>query len=358
MNRAALLPGGLLLAALIFFGGCHSMGPGTIARDRFDYSSAMTDSWKRQMLLNIVKLRYSDPPIFVDIGQIVAGYQVEGFVGSTGQTYSGGTSSNFLNAVGQFRYIDRPTITYTPLTGSRYITSLISPISPGALFNSIQAGWPADLILQLGTVSINGNRAPDRESATGGEANSANYRRILELMRRLQVNNALSIRLETDAAKKSTTLITLRAPDLAPTVASEADELRRLLGLDPAANEFALVYGSFATNSREIAIQSRSLMRIMGLFGDQIDVPPQDITDGRAMPNRSGPATSGTGVRIQCGPTAPSDAFVSITYRGQSFWVDDRDLNTKRAFSLIMLLFTLADSGTPTSQPVLTIPTG
>ena len=57
--------------------GCASMGPPTIARDRFDYDHAVTTSWKRMMLLNLVKLRYGDTPMFLDVASIINSYTLE-----------------------------------------------------------------------------------------------------------------------------------------------------------------------------------------------------------------------------------------------------------------------------------------
>src|SRR5580765_5366150 len=112
----AVLVGTVLAFFPAAFTGCRSIGPATVARDRFDYSDAITESWKRQTLLNIVKLRYLDPPIFVDVGQIVAGYSVETSV-NAGGTVSSETAvqGNFFNAGGTAKFTDRPTITYTPL---------------------------------------------------------------------------------------------------------------------------------------------------------------------------------------------------------------------------------------------------
>jgi hypothetical protein len=92
--------------------GCHSLGPGTVARDRFDYSASISESWKRQTLLNIVKLRYLDPPIFVDVGQIVSGYQLQASANLGGQLSSErAIQGNSLTLGGAATYIDRPTIT-------------------------------------------------------------------------------------------------------------------------------------------------------------------------------------------------------------------------------------------------------
>jgi len=52
-------------------------GPFGRCSDRFDYDTAVADAWKRQMLLNIVKTRYGDAPIFLDVASITNQYSCE-----------------------------------------------------------------------------------------------------------------------------------------------------------------------------------------------------------------------------------------------------------------------------------------
>ena len=75
-----------VLAGLL--SGCHSMGPTTIPQDRMNYSDAIAESWKDQVLRNLVKLRYMDTPIFLDVGQIVGGYTWQTSVSAGGRILS------------------------------------------------------------------------------------------------------------------------------------------------------------------------------------------------------------------------------------------------------------------------------
>ena len=83
----------LTAVALLFFTGCSHIGPKTLPRDRFDYNTAIADSWKEQSLLNIVKLRYADMPLFVEVASVVSGYTLESSV-----NLGGTVSSDYLRS--------------------------------------------------------------------------------------------------------------------------------------------------------------------------------------------------------------------------------------------------------------------
>jgi hypothetical protein len=344
----------LLVVALVgalALTGCKSIGPRTVARDRFDYSASIGDSWKRQTLLNIVKLRYLDPPIFVDVGQIVAGYSLETGItagGSLPETTA--TGGNVATFGGSAKYTDRPTVTYVPLTGNKFVKSLMTPLPPESVFFTLQSGWPADAVLAAAVASINGlkNQEMGIEGVTKPDPN---FLRALELLRKIQLSGAVAMRVQQDAQKQQTTILTFRSQNIAPETLDNMAELRRLLRLSPDALEFKLVFGAAPTNDRELAVVPRSLTHIMGMMAAQVEVPAEDIAQGRATPGATGGA-----IRIGCSKNRPADAFVAVAYRNRWYWIDDRDLKTKRAFAFMMMLFTLADTGDKEPLPLITIP--
>ncbi len=147
-----------LRAAVAALSGCASVGPATVKTDRFDYGTALANSWKEQTLLNIVKLRYLDMPVFVDVASVVAGYSLQTGVNVGGVVSSKSGPQNYATVGGQAIYTDRPTITYVPMTGEKFLRGLITPIDPKNIFFMLQSGYSADFILALTVESLNGVR--------------------------------------------------------------------------------------------------------------------------------------------------------------------------------------------------------
>jgi len=345
-----------LLCFLLALAGCKSIGPGQVAGDRFDYSAAIGDSWKRQTLLNIVKLRYLDPPIFVDVGQIVASRTLSRSASIGGNFGQGNNNSMTLGAAGI--YTDQPTVTYTPLTGNKFVKSLMTPLPPESVFFMIQSGWPADAVLFSAVSSINGLKN-QTASIKGTVPPSPDFLRALTLMRQIQLAGGVALRVQKDAEKQETTILALRRPDIAPEVMAESVELRRLLRVDPDATEFKLVFGATAASDKEIAVVTRSIIQLMGAMAAEVEVPPEDLADHTAAPGWEGMADKQDAIRlieIHSSKANPEHAFVAVNYRDTWFWIDDRDLKSKRTFAFMMLLFTLADTGEKEPLPMVTIP--
>jgi hypothetical protein len=343
---------------VVSLSGCTHLGPKTVVVDRFDYSTAIADSWKEQTLLNIVKLRYMDLPVFVDVASIVSGYSLQTGVTATGVlSTSHAVQGNYASIGGQAVYTDRPTVTYVPLTGEKFLRGLLTPIDPKKIFFMLQTGYAADFILALTVDSLNGVR----NGATGGgvlREPDPDFVRALDLLREVQLGGALGMRVEEDAAKGATGVVFFRRDDVPADVAAKAAEVRRLLKLAPDQQRFVLTYSPVRGSDTELAVSSRSMLQILSAFAAFLDVPEAHRRDGSAVIPGDGAAPDDhqRRVRIHSGSEEPASSFVAVRYRDHWFWVDNGDWVTKRALTAVMFFFTLADTGVNDQLPLITIP--
>jgi hypothetical protein len=258
---------------------------------------------------------------------------------------------------GQAIYTDRPTITYTPLTGEKFLRGLITPLDPKNIFFMLQTGYPADFILALTVESLNGVR---NRSTSGGVMREADpeFVRALELMRDVQAAGAVGLRVEEDKDKGSTGVVFFRRDDVPDEIREKAAEVRRLLKLPADAQKFTLTYSPIRGAEGELAVNSRSMLQIMSAFSTYLDVPPEHLKDHSAMPAfENAPAESRQQkVRIHSGKSKPPNAYAQVHYRGHWYWIDDGDWQSKRALTAVMFFFTLAETGSPERLPLITIP--
>jgi hypothetical protein len=261
---------------------------------------------------------------------------------------------DYLTVGGNAIYTDRPTITYTPMTGEKFLRGLITPIDPKNIFALLQSGYAADFILALTVESMNGVR---NRSVTGGGAREADpeFLRALELLREVQASGAFGMRVEENEVKKTTGVIFFRREDVPEEIMAKTAEIRRLLKLPAEGHKYTLTYSPVRGAEGELAVNSRSLLQIMGTFSSYMEVPEEHLQSHRAVPGVEG-SGPGSRVMIHSGKDKPDAAYVAVRYRDHWFWIEDSDLLAKRSLTAVMFFFTLADTGSPERLPLITIP--
>lgn len=347
--------------SVLLFAGCTGIGPQTIARDRFDYVSAISDSWKRQTLLNLIKTRYLDAPVFMDVVSVINQYALEQEVGLgvSGEFYNRGEPSFVSPEIGvKGRYTDRPTITYNPLMGENYARSVLKPIPNSAILLLVEAGYPIDYVLRICVQTINGldNRMSGRLALRDADPE---FYELLILLRRIQAMEGIVMRAKSVDGKRTLSVL------FRPPYKSFSKELKKtiqLLNLDPDAREFRVVSSSYATNRSEIAIHGRSMLQIFSAYAALIDVPESHVSQYRVVATEQDHLATAAGfpplIQVHNGNSKPAHAFVAVPYRDHFFWIDDRDIHSKSMFFFLMILFSFTERGqVEQAAPVLTVPT-
>ena len=338
---------------------CGGIGP-RIARDgQIGYAQALSDAAKRQVLLNIVRLRYADVPTFLAVNQVVASYSVQGTVSlGTDLVDSGGWSfSDDVNVGVGGTFTDNPVVTYAPVTGRELAQLLLAPLPASDLFGLLLAGVPPDLALGLGLSSLNGLRNT-QIGPLGAISGDDGFAEALRLLGSLSHRGLLHPRIETQGAVRSVLLMLDREAG-----GEAADDLRRLLELlrvDPQARELKVEPGLTARGGNSLVLRTRSLIEVMGQLAADVDVPPDDLEAGRTfrVPPPGNVRAALPRLVVHNDRFEPGDAMVAAYYSGRWFWIDDKDVDSKRVFTFLMLLASLAESARPGQAPLITIPAG
>jgi len=351
----------LLLGAVLALSGCQTIGVGSVTRDRLGYATVIGESWKEQMLLNIVKLRYLDTPVFVDVSSIISSYTLQSQVDIAAQAYpyslaSASAQSNHRIGLSG-TYTDRPTISYVPLTGERLVNSLLRPIPPATVFALIGGGGRADFILRSAVKAINGihntSTSPSRP-----RRDDSRFVQVAEALGRIEEAGALGVRIERAGERTRPLVLFRRGVDDA--VDQDIALVKEMLGLDPKVDTFRLTFGVARENPDEIVLLTHSMQSMMGEMSAGVDIPEQDLLDRRATSRRADSASSSNAplMNVRSGNERPADAFAAVQYRDHWFWIDDRDLVSKRMFRFLLTFSSMAESGTLPQGPLLTIPAG
>lgn len=354
----------ILTAVCLVVSACAtSYGVRNVAPAGYGYNTAIAQSVDQQLLLNLVRLRYRDTVVFMDITSVTTQHKYSAGVSAENalpfRRPGDGVSLIIPNAA----YSETPTISYAPVTGTQFATNLLSPISAETIVLLASSGWSIERLLsccveRLGDLS----NAPSTSGPTPPILpDNGDFRRLAELLRQLQLRELVFVEHKSGGAQASPeTYLTIDAP-LAP----ECEELKRLLSPEACTARYSLVAPGVATNEQTLLAQTRTVLGALYALSHGVQVPQTHaaagfvtISDIEAASTPTWQAFLGGHFTVESDASEPADAFVKIQYRDHWFWISDRDLESKTTFSLILFLLSLQSAASEGVTPLLTIGSG
>jgi len=137
----------LPLATLVFFFTGCSLGPSALRSDRAAYNIAVQRSANEQMLLNLVRLKYRESALFLEIGAISSHFSYSANA-SFAATLPEGAPNTFAVGTGA-GYAEQPTVTYAPLQGEQFASRLLEEINFATFLLLLRGGWDVDVLMRI-----------------------------------------------------------------------------------------------------------------------------------------------------------------------------------------------------------------
>jgi hypothetical protein len=395
-----------LLSACVVASGC--LGPKAVRYTRLRYNEVYRATNDEQLLINIVRLRYADSPVFVDLPNITSQFEVAGGGSYIGPNQSVSSTFGYGGVSGR----DTPTLSYHPREGREIAKALLTPLSAD-LFIVFNTGASLQQLLLMAINDMNDvQNAPGATIMIPGVAgDNTEFLHGVRLLADLRDRGAVELSIGTteeseessdpipaerlqgrdllNAAKdgyvfrargegkvtllkREKGLVLRLRPSFVHT--PEADEMARVFHVTPGRNWYRLkselteeAYTTPPTpmGGDTIYLNMRSVLQVMIFLSKGVCVPDEHLLTGVApvTPGPDGRPYDWTRVtagqfQVAAQKHRPRDAEVAVPYRGYWFFIPRTDVNSRAVLAVIETLFSLQESDGKNVGPLLTLPLG
>jgi hypothetical protein len=344
------------LMVIVLLSGCATVGPDLYKTSFTDYNDAIRETSDGQMLSNLVRMRYLESPVFLQVSSLNASFSVGGNVGASG-TFPSGNPNSYGADIGA-SYSETPTISFSMPESREYYGRLLAPLSAPQVNSLVLAGYDSELVYRTAVRGVNGlqNLNADFDTSSEEPLAHAQFREALVLIKKLRSEGIIDLELggketfwsspvKVDAKGELSQVLLLGAasyamsndaeivgyPDgtwqthkyekhmalrFSPTSddSPDAQRLKKLLALKKDHNNFSIVEAEMVNAEKargvlgqspgaldpsvvwvEIGLRGRSMLEIMQVAAKEVRVPDEDIRLGKATANRPQDLQSSTG---------------------------------------------------------------
>lgn len=404
-----------VLAALAIAGCAQTRGPDLVVNSHVEYNKAVSQVIKEELLLNVVRRRFMDPPQFVQVSSISTNFSTSVDVGaSTTFADKPGRAWDSASADAGVSFTDSPTVTITPRQGADFAATLHSPLEVKMLSYLANTGYAFERMFWLLVESVNGVYGAD-VTYSHFSRDSDEFREVLDLFARLSERRQLIVGdfrwndpyndypYPADQITPTMWITTVETGNrrwksydggqsflltdhgMYPALwlsdsakqSPDGQRLMELLNLDADVQKVIWVMEparvpegpDLATNPEVprpvLKLRMRSMYNVLNMMALGVDVPAADVADGSATALTPYFEAVAAGkmfdirksFEVRWSEAAPEGAFLAVPYRGGWYYIADSDLESKVFFNGLFDLWQLSTRSTGDSKgPVLTLP--
>lgn len=339
----------VLSGALIVLTGCSNASLSNLPKSRGGYNQVLNQSDNEQFLMNIVKLHYGKSPFFVGVDSVTARTTLKYSSGGDKTTLSNATNGRRFPALGAFweirptiEFTTSPTITYSPLQGTSYISGLLTPIDITKFYYLVQTNLSLSAVFKLTVEQLGEQMNLSRFSSPPQFTHdNRGFNDFTDTLDQLRSDGKAEIYLGNYQNHK--VLIVAINDDATAAKISQSLNLKKVYR--------QIILSRFANRNisgNVVKFRTRSFFSVLNFLSKGV-VAPADSNEIYGITNMDnlnqqqinlGRITDGL-FEMQSSKTAPVNAHNRIEYEGYWYYILNSDINSKATLMLVKLMYAL-----------------